>query len=307
MNNQLNESVLGTIKNPVLSGKGLEIFVKEMKSWKEAGFITKWQKNRLFSTINIYLKGIKKPYKISITGFLSKDLSYGANLRAKNKSRLVGKIKSPFKLFYSFKAWGFYEIMEKLFEIVEQDIQKGNPQKKMSEKEAEKWTEEFEETFAEVEARTEVFKQIDQGNVSYSFSIKDADNKGKKEMDIKESIQKNSGIIERKELFEMAQADIPKDYKGPEDFLKKYIANFEKRSGKDFTAAGVAGLKRTIKDLDMAEKEKVIELAEKQFPKSATSRGGSVSYSPEQISAAKKFIEAVGAENARKVLNAALK
>ncbi len=124
-------------------------------------------------------------------------------------------------------------------------------------------------------------------------------------MNIKNDIMKNSGVvINEMALSEMAKADLPKDYDSPEDFLAKYKASYEKRMGKDFSPAAVAGLKKTLKDSDLPDAEEIIAAAEKKYPKSAKSRGGKTTFTPEQLKAGEEFIKSVGAENAVKVINA---
>lgn len=327
---EVNEALGMTISHPLLSGKALEVFTAEMKRWKEAGFLTKWQKDRFFTKIKLYFKGIENPYVINITALAGKDEEEGNTAKAKFKSRLIGKVKSPFRFFQTFNNWGFYDIIEKLFDMIEDDVDKGKPQKKqkLEDEEAQKWEEEFNKTMAEARRKVMVFKQIDNGNFAVTMSEESMDdesdyidpkkkkkkckkktNKDKK-MNIKENIMRNSGMVNLNEmaLYEMAAKDLPQNYKDADDFLKQYIATYEKRMGKDFSRAAVAGLKKTLAGTDIGDDaEKVMAKAEAMFPKSAKSKGGSVTFTPEQLKAGEAFIAAVGAENAVKVLNAVKK
>lgn len=126
-------------------------------------------------------------------------------------------------------------------------------------------------------------------------------------MDLRESIQKNSGLINEMALQEMAKADTKglDLTKSPEEIANAYIKKFETRIGKPFTARGVPGVAKSFEDEAIGQKVQNVLAA--KFPKSAKSRGGVSKFTPEEIAAAKKFIDAVGDKATVALLNAAKK
>jgi len=185
---EINEALGNTIAHPILAGKAQQAFTTELKRWKEAEFITKWQKNKFFSKVRIYVKGIDQPYVINITHTLGKKDQEGETAKEKFKSRLIGKVKSPFRFFHTFNNWGYYEIVEKLFDIIEDDVDKGKPQKKkgldLDSDEAQKFEADMAKSMAEAKRKVSIFKQIDKGNFAITMSE-----------EIVNEIRKNSGII----------------------------------------------------------------------------------------------------------------
>lgn len=308
---QIDEALGMTIAHPILSGKSLELFTAEMKRWKDAGFLSKWQKNRMFTKIKLFFTGIEEPYVITITGLLGKDEEEGNTRKEKLKSRLVGKVKSPYRFFKTFNRAGFYDIAETLFDIVEDDVDKGKVAKSqnLEDEAASDLEDKISKSMEMARKKVAVFRQIDAGNFAVSMSMSEDVNTEEGNMDIRDSIKKNSGLLSEMALQEMAKVDMPQNYKDPKDFLNQYVANYEKRMGKPFTAAGVAGLKKTLSGttLPEGEAEEIASLAAKRFPKSATSRGGAPTFSDAEIKAAKKFIAAVGDKATMKLINAAKK
>ena len=165
-NTGINEGLLMTIMHPILSGEGIRMFEKELRRWKEIGFISKWKKNRFFSEITIYIEGIHSPYVIDIKGMLPYNKAEGETRKEKLKSLYYGKIKSPYRSFKSFNQVGFYEIMEKFFDTLEEDVTKGKPQEELNldDKEADKWEREFMKKLKTAKSKVNVFRQIDKGN-----------------------------------------------------------------------------------------------------------------------------------------------
>lgn len=309
---KIDESLGMTIAHPILSGKSLEVFTTEMKRWRDIGFLEKWQKNRLFTKIKLYFVGIEYPYVITITGLLGKDEEEENTRKEKLKSRLIGKIKSPFRFFKTFNKAGFYDIVEVLFDMIEDDVDKGKVAKKqgLEDAAAEELEEKISKAMEAARKKIAIFRQIDSGNFAVSMNVSEETINKEESINIRESIQKNSGLINEMALQEMAQADLPQNYKDANDFLKQYIASYEKRTKKEFTAAGVAGLKTTLKKTTLANEgdaEAIIKAAEAKYPKSPKSKGGVSAVDPAHIKAAKKFISAVGVENAIKAINAAKK
>jgi len=132
MKNELNESILMTISAPILSGRSLEAFIDNLKDWKEVGLLSKWSKSRLATKIKLYVEGIDAPYIVNITG-LSVEKSDLPKGRTKIKKALaktmVGKVKSPFRVFNTFSQVGFEDIFETFLDTVEDDFDRDKARK----------------------------------------------------------------------------------------------------------------------------------------------------------------------------------
>lgn len=258
---QINETLMVTITRPLMSGKALQAFNQELKRWKEVGLISKWQKNRLFSKVKIYITGIDEPYIMNITNIMGEDPDdKGKSKKEKLKGRLVGKVKSPYRWFSTFKQWGFYDIVEKMFDMIEEDVEKDKPRPaNMDDAEWEVKEEAFYKMLATAKKKMQVFKKIDSGDFQLNVGV-------------------DGGKMDEDVLEEMAMADIDsimdtisKKNVSPKKIADAYVSAYKTRSGKDLTRAGVtAFLKSWDKKTNDSELgKKVHEELGKMYPSTA--------------------------------------
>ena len=117
----IEESIRTGTLHPIKTKYVIKELEKILIKLKGMGIVERYSVKKITGQIPVKIKGISPSFKISLTKFnplslTKQDKQKGRRMKLKNS--LIGKIKTPGKLF-KFKEYGFYEIFKTFIDFVQ--------------------------------------------------------------------------------------------------------------------------------------------------------------------------------------------